>query len=189
MKSILNKIINVLCIAIIIAALGILFTVVSTPKGETPTVFGYAGFRVLTGSMEPVIRTNSFVLVKECDPSTIREGDIISFYSTDASLNGAVNTHRVTQVINDNGTIRFTTKGDANPIPDVYPVYASALVGKVVFRSHAIGLLVKLIANPIVFVIIIVIPLLLVIVTNARTMAREYKKIVEEEEENEEKGQ
>ena len=38
----------------------------------------------------------SLIVVKKEAPSAIQEGDIISFYSSDPALDGAVNTHRVT---------------------------------------------------------------------------------------------
>ena len=43
--------------------IAILISVLATPKGQPPQIFGFSGFRVLTGSMEPSIPTDSFVLV------------------------------------------------------------------------------------------------------------------------------
>lgn len=36
--------------------------------------------------------------VKQTDPSAIKENDVISFYSSDPALSGAVNTHRVVSI-------------------------------------------------------------------------------------------
>ncbi len=182
MKNIAGRILNVICIAIIILAIGILFSVVTTPAGRTPQVLGYSGFRVLTGSMEPEIPANSFVLVKLCKASSIKEGDVISFYSSDASLGGAINTHRVMSIGSDAGHVTFTTKGDANPIADKNLVYDVDLIGKVVFVSHLFGLFIRLISNPIVFAAFIVVPLVIIIFANVRSMAKDIKALVQAEE-------
>ena len=187
MKKVLSTILNVVCIAIIILAVVILFSVVTTPKGQPPQIFGFSGFRVLTGSMEPSIPTDSFVLVKRVGAETIAVNDVISFYSTDASLRGAVNTHRVVAIREEGGGIVFDTKGDANVIADKVPVYASNLIGKVVLVSHALGVFVRLISNPLVFAAIIVIPLFVIIFSNIRSMAKDVKALVAEEEAEEER--
>jgi len=187
-KKILGTILNVVCILIIVLAVAVLFSVVTTPKGQPPQVLGFSGFRVLTGSMEPAIPTDSFVLVKHVDASQIRENDVISFYSTDETLRGAVNTHRVIGIREENGQIVFETKGDANVIADKVPVAASNLIGRVVFVSHLLGVLVRLISNPLVFAAVIVIPLLIIIFMNIRGMAKDVKALVAEEEAEEKKA-
>ncbi len=182
MKKALTSILNIICIAIIVLAIGILFAVVTTPKGQPPRILGFSGFRVLTGSMEPTIPTDSFVLVHRVDASKIKEGDVISFFSEDEALNGAVNTHRVVGITEADGQIVFETKGDANMIADKVPVKASNLIGKVVFVSKGLGKFIRLISNPLVFVAVIAVPLLIVMFANIKGMAKDVKKLVEEEE-------
>ncbi|HBK54047.1 MAG TPA: signal peptidase I, partial [Syntrophomonas wolfei] len=77
---------------------------------DIPDFMGYKPFIVLSGSMEPTILTGDIVLTKETGPDAIVEGDIITFR---ADQNTAV-THRVTEVVIENGTRSFLTKGDAN---------------------------------------------------------------------------
>ncbi|MEI3222261.1 MAG: hypothetical protein V8S01_09650 [Dorea sp.] len=48
--------------------------------------------------MEPTYGVDTMILVKKTDPSEIKEGDVISFYSSDPTLDGAVNTHRVVSI-------------------------------------------------------------------------------------------
>ncbi len=181
MKRILSSVLNVLCVAIILLSILTLFSVVRTPAGQTPQVFGYSGFRVLTGSMEPAIRTDSFVLVKLCDASAIRVQDVITFYSSDPTLDGAINTHRVLEIHEENGQTYFITKGDHNPIPDKEPVFAADLIGRVIFASHALGVFVHLISNPLIFGALIVIPLALIIFTNLIGVAKDIKSIAASE--------
>ncbi|MBR4149968.1 MAG: signal peptidase I [Firmicutes bacterium] len=180
-KKILGKIFNVICVLIIVFALFILFCVVTTPAGQQPNAFGYYLFRVLTGSMEPEIPTDSIVLVRECDPSEIVNGDVISFYSPDPELGGAVNTHRVVAVAIDGDGFMFTTAGDNNTAIDKYPVNGKSVIGKVVWVSHFIGTIVHLLQNPIVFGAAILIPLSVILIINISGMVKATKDIEREE--------
>ena len=129
------KLFNAAAIALILVSVFVLLSVVLTPAGQVPQVLGYSVFRVMTGSMEPEIREDSLLVVKKTPPEDIAPGDVISFFSPDPMLEGAVNTHRVVRVEKENGRTQFITKGDANVIEDTYPTDASALVGRVVFKS------------------------------------------------------
>lgn len=177
------KLINAVAMALIAASAFVLLSVVLTPVGQVPQVLGYSVFRVMTGSMEPEISENAMLLVKKTPPEDIRPGDIISFFSPDPALGGAVNTHRVVRIEKENGRLLFITKGDANPVEDIWPVDASALVGKVVFRSYGLGRAVSLLSNPLVFVGIILLPLLVILLTNLYRAVRLAADIARQEEE------
>ena len=127
--------VNTISVLLIVAAMAVLLTVVLTKAGDTPSIMGYSLFRVVTGSMEPTIGEGSLIVVKKTEASEIKEGDIISFYSTDPELKGAVNTHRVTGVKSEKNGLVFETKGDANLVKDEYPVQESNIIGVVVFIS------------------------------------------------------
>ena len=177
------KLFNAAAIALILVSVFVLLSVVLTPAGQVPQVLGYSVFRVMTGSMEPEIREDSLLVVKKTPPEEIAPGDVISFFSPDPMLEGAVNTHRVVRVEKENGRIQFITKGDANVIEDTYPVDASALVGRAVFKSYGLGRVVSLLANPLVFGIIILLPLLIILLMNLYRAVRIAADIAKKEEE------
>ena len=177
------KLFNAAAIALILVSVFVLLSVVLTPAGQVPQVLGYSVFRVMTGSMEPEIREDSLLVVQKTPPEDIAPGDIISFFSPDPMLEGAVNTHRVARVEKENGRIQFITKGDANVIEDTYPVDASALVGRAVFKSYGLGRVVSLLANPLVFGIIILLPLLIILLMNLYRAVRIAADIAKKEEE------
>lgn len=177
------KLFNAAAIALILVSVFVLLSVVLTPAGQVPQVLGYSVFRVMTGSMEPEIREDSLLVVKKTPPEDIVPGDVISFFSPDPMLEGAVNTHRVVRIEKENGRIQFITKGDANVIEDTYPVDASALVGRAVFKSYGLGRVVSLLANPLVFGIIILLPLVIILVMNLCRAVRIAADIAKKEEE------
>lgn len=177
------KLFNAAAIVLIFVPLFVLLSVVLTPAGQVPQVLGYSVFRVMTGSMEPEIREDSLLVVKKTPPEDIVPGDVISFFSPDPMLEGAVNTHRVVRIEKENGRTQFITKGDANVIEDIYPTDASALVGRVVFQSYGLGKTVSLLANPLVFGIIILLPLLIILLMNLYRAVRIAADIAKKEEE------
>lgn len=174
---------NAVAIVLILVSVFVLLSVVLTPAGQVPQVLGYSVFRVMTGSMEPEIRSDSLLVVKKTPPEDIAPGDVISFFSPDPVLEGAVNTHRVVRVEKENGRTQFITKGDANVIEDTYPTDASALVGRVVFKSYGLGKVVSLLSNPLVFGSIILLPLLIILLMNLYRAVRIAADIAKKEEE------
>lgn len=184
LKKIVLKIINAISILAIAASVIVLLMVVLTRSGEAPRVMGYSVFRVMTGSMEPTIQTDSLIAVKKIEPSQVKEGDIISFYSQDPAHGGAVNTHRVMSVEQNGDTWTYETKGDANQVVDQYPVSAEDLIGKVVFVSYPLGVAVHLLSNPLIFTPGILVPLFFILIYNISRTILLTRGLVQEEEES-----
>ena len=181
-KKFFFAVINFLSVAIIAAAIVVLCMVLFTPSGETPNIAGYSFLRITTGSMEPTYGIDTMIVVKKIDPSEIKVEDVISFYSSDPALDGAVNTHRVTAVRREGDQWVYTTRGDANNVDDTYEAYSRYLVGKVVGSSVLIGKLSRLAANPLIFIPIILIPLAAILLSNLVRTIRLAGKIAKEEE-------
>lgn len=107
---------------------------------------------------------------------------MISFYSSDPALDGAVNTHRVTGVQTDGTHWSYKTKGDANNVEDAYGTGETALIGKVTGSSLFLGKLARLIVNPLLFIPVILIPLAAMLVGNTIKTVKLAKQIAEDEE-------
>ena len=182
-KKFFLTLINILSVLVIAAAVVVLCLVVFTKQGETPSLGGYTVFRITTGSMKPVYDVDTLILVKKTDPSEIQVGDVISFYSADPALDGAVNTHRVIAVEQDGEEWNYTTQGDANNTPDQYGTDSRALIGKVVASSLVLGKLARLVSNPLVFIPVILIPLAVILISNMVQTVRLAGKIARDEEE------
>lgn len=183
LKKVLLGIVNTISIIVICAAVLVLIAVLMTSPGKTPNIAGFMALRVTTGSMAPTYKTDTLIIVKETSPGLIKEGDVISFYSSDPALDGAVNTHRVVSITKVSDGYTFVTKGDANNVVDQYDVHSKYLLGKVVASSLFVGKLVRLVSNPLVFIPMILIPLVIILVSNLVHMVRCAKDIAREEEE------
>lgn len=182
MKYVL-RVINILAAVVIALALVVLLRTVFTPAGEVPSIGNYSFMRTLTGSMEPAIPVHSFIVTQEVDPAELQVGDIITFRSTESSLEGALNTHRITSVYEENGQLMFTTKGDANAVEDAKPVASANVVGRVVFVSAALGTVVSLFSNPLVFFPFIVLPLVVLLVLEVAKLVKSAKEVARAEDE------
>jgi signal peptidase len=82
-------------------------------------------FIVGGGSMEPSIPIGSMVIVTPADAMAIGVGDVVTIRAD----NGAVVTHRVSQVVDGPDGRFFELRGDANEGPDGGLVPARAIVG------------------------------------------------------------
>lgn len=182
MKYVL-RVVNVLAAVVIALALVVLLRTVFTPAGEVPSLGSYSFMRTLTGSMEPAIPVHSFIVTEEVDPSSLQAGDIITFRATESSMEGALNTHRITSVYEENGQLMFHTKGDANAVEDAAPVAAVNVVGRVVFVSVALGTVVSLFSNPLVFFPFIILPLVVLMVFEIAKLVKSTKEVARAEEE------
>lgn len=93
-------------------------------SGEEANLFGYQIKSVLSGSMEPEMKTGSIIFVKLTDADQLfYENDVITFKTKD---NMTV-THRIKQVNNEGES--FVTKGDANDGLDIEPVQREDILG------------------------------------------------------------
>lgn len=107
-------------------------------------LFGYEVLVVQSGSMEPNYHVGALVYVKPVDAAELETGDVITF-----ELGGGVRgTHRIIEVLEDNGSLSFRTKGDNNDDADVNPVLPEAILGEVKFTIPYLGFLISYIQQP-----------------------------------------
>lgn len=97
--------------------------------------FGYRPVVVVSGSMEPAIKTNSISIVKRVSIQEINKGDIVMYISK----NNIPVMHRVIGFTNVNGKKALITKGDANEQEDFYPVTEDMLCGKNVMVINSVA--------------------------------------------------
>ena len=183
LKKIIYGIVNFISVVIIAAAVVVLIMVLLTKPGKPPSIGGFTLLRITTGSMAPTYDVDTMILVQETDPSQIREGDVISFYSSDPMLDGAVNTHRVVRIENEDGQYVYITKGDGNNVEDPYDVKSEYLVGKVIWSSVVLGKISRLVSNPLIFIPVILVPLAVILLSNFFQTISLARKIAKEEEE------
>lgn len=99
-----------------------------------PIIFGMRPYVVLSGSMEPAIKTGAITYIQSAI-GDYQIGDVIMFrYSGDVEPV----THRIMQ---KNG-VYYITKGDSNKTNDATPITEQQIMGKVSFSIPYAGYLV-----------------------------------------------
>lgn len=174
--KILKKIISFFSAIIFIICLLLLAVVMITPKGENGSkvvsVAGYSIMSVLTGSMEPAYKVGDIVIVKKTDTDELKVNDVITFYSPDPDYQGAIVTHRINDITEENGIKMFETKGDNNEIVDLDKVAEDKVIGKVQGRIPYVGKAATFMqTNRTAFFLIVILPMLVI-------MAFEVKDII-----------
>ena len=162
MKKVVGIVINViLWLFVVFAALTTVVVFTGTSNNGVGNLFGYMPFSIQTQSMEPTIKAGDVVIGKEVDFNTLKEGDIITYWTTDEQK--ILNTHRITKVIsNGKGSVpSFKTKGDNNQIEDEYTVAAADIVAKYNSKISGLGKAVDFLETQKGFFICIVLPLIL----------------------------
>lgn len=153
----MNKIINILkwIIVIILSMLIILNLYIIIASEAKPnkitSIFGYKPFVVLSGSMSPNIQVGDLIIIKQINPTTLKENDVIAFKN---SAN-YVTTHRIIDVQMTNNQKCFQTKGDANNVLDEKIVCPKNVEGKYVTRIPKLGNIILFIQKPLGFIIMI----------------------------------
>ena len=105
---------------------GVILTVLAA---SGPTLIGRKTFIVLSGSMEPAIPLGSAVVTEPVRPTLLKEGDIITYVTPAEQFV----THRIIEVVQDDGGLGFRTQGDANTSPDPVVTRPPNVYGRMVY--------------------------------------------------------
>ena len=133
----------------IIGTLIMLLAILLSLALAVPKFTGIQSYVVISGSMEPTIPVGSMVYAKPVTPASVKEGDIIVFYSTDPDVSGSNAlpvTHRV--VKNNKTDSEIITKGDANAQEDLFPVSYVNVKGIVLQHVPYLGYVASPLASP-----------------------------------------
>jgi signal peptidase len=101
---------------------------------------------VMSGSMEPAIRTGDVIVDDWIRPSGARVGDVVSF--NDPSRGNVVVTHRVVRVRRRGDHVDFVTRGDANTGLEHWSAPAGGRIGRVEYRVPHAGFLMVFTRTP-----------------------------------------
>lgn len=126
-------------------------------KGGPVLIGGYGVFTVATDSMNNVLPQGCLIVTKRVDPNLLEVGDDITF------MNGPTSTvtHRIIgrqEVSEENAILQFYTQGTMNAAPDLVPVAAPNVVGKVIYSSLPLGRAIQYIREnwPLILVVMLI---------------------------------
>lgn len=132
-KNIILKIIDIIGkIILILIIVFLLFFIIRATVFKKFDIFGYRFYIIMSGSMEPEIKTGDMIITKECNNYEI--GDVIAFKNT-----GLVTAHRIVEKLSEDGEELFRTKGDNNNTVDRELVRKEQIRGKTINTIPKVG--------------------------------------------------
>ena len=180
-KSVLKTIKTVLVwMIVVLAVFMMIFTVISvtTFNRNDRDLFGYKAYIVQTDSMSASgINAGDLILTKEVDPTTLKEGDIITFLSQDSESFGEVITHMIRAKTTDaNGNPGFITYGTTTGTDDATVVTYMYVLGKYEFHVAYMGTFFNFLKTPQGYIICIFIPFMLLIIHQGINSVKTFRR-------------
>lgn len=176
------KIIRRILIWLLVAATTamMVFTIVSVSTFDQTdrNLFGYKAFIILSDSMSKTdFDAGDLALIKEVDPTTLKEGDIISYISQSSGNFGKIVTHKIRQLTtNANGEPGFITYGTTTDTDDEFIVTYPYILGK--YRTHIpkLGQFFQFLKTTPGYLLCIFLPFMLLIVSEAFHCVQLFRK-------------
>ncbi|MDZ4785828.1 MAG: signal peptidase I [bacterium] len=152
--------------AIIILALLLISTLFPIPGNFQVKV-------VQSGSMEPAISTGAIVIIKPQENYEVE--DVVTFGKD--TKTDVPTTHRIINVRAVEGTLLYTTKGDANEDPDARETPQKEIIGKVILDIPRIGYIIDFARKPLGFLLLIIFPAVIIVGDEVVKIFKELKKL------------
>lgn len=125
-------------LVVLLAVFMMIFTAISvtTFNRNDRDLFGYKLYIVNSSSMAKTdFNTGDLIFVKEVDPATLQEGDIIAFISQDPESYGRTVTHKIrSRIVDTEGNSGFITYGTTTGVDDAAVVSFPYVLGK--YQTH-----------------------------------------------------
>lgn len=159
--TILGAVLCVILVPILIINLTLIVKSYTNTE-EVPSIGGHFPMIVLTDSMYPEIASGDLILCVTVEPEDVKVGDVISFFDPMGS-GTAVVTHRVLEIMEQNGELSFRTKGDNNNAEDQVAVPEKNLVGLYQSRIPGAGSIAMFMQTTPGLIVCVVLPIVLLV--------------------------
>lgn len=162
-KNIFKVIAGIMLTGVIFLGMLVLFTFLPIPGNMQLLT-------VLSGSMEPAIKTGALVFVKPAESYAV--GDVVTYHADgDTTF-----THRIIAQSEEDGVLTFVTQGDANNVADDILVRPEMIVGKVLWDIPYMGYMTSFAKTRTGILLFVVLPATFIIIEESLTLKKELKK-------------
>lgn len=185
-EKVLNLVKNIVTwVVVAVAVFMMIFTVISatTLNRNDRSLFGLKMYKVLSDSMKATdFAAGDLVFVKEVDPATLKEGDIVSYISQNTENFGETVTHKIRRLTTDaDGNAGFVTYGTTTDTDDEKIVTYPFVVGKYQFHISKLGYFFDFLRTTPGYIVCILIPFLLLILSQGLTSVRLFRQYKSEQ--------
>ena len=115
--------------------LGYIYYCKHIKKSSNVSIMNLQFYTLISGSMEPEFNIGDLIISQKKNQNDIKVNDVISF-SPDGKN---TITHRVIEIVNQNGETLYKTKGDSNNSEDSDLVKYDQIQGTVIFKINKLG--------------------------------------------------
>ncbi len=172
-------------IVVAVAVLMMIFIVISvtTFNRNDRSLFGYKAFVVRTDSMSKTdFAAGDLIFVKEVNPSTLKEGDIITFISQGSESFGETITHKIRRKTKDaKGNPGFITYGTTTDTDDATIVTYPYVLGKYTGHFANVGMFFNFMKTTQGYMICIFVPFMLLILYQGVRCIQLFRKYKQEQ--------
>lgn len=169
----------------VIAVLMMIFTIISslTFNRNDRNFLGFKFYIVQSDSMSATdFNAGDLIASKKVDPTTLKEGDIISFQSQNTESYGETITHKIRSATIDNeGNPGFITYGTTTNTDDEAIVTYSFIMGKYAFKIPKLGYFFNFLKTVPGYIICILVPFLIIILIQGIKTVKLFRKYKSEQ--------
>ncbi len=184
MKKALNIVkTTIVWLIVALAVFMMIFTIISvtTFDRNDRDLFGYRAYIVKTDSMSATdFNAGDLIFSKIIDPTTLQEGDIITYVSQNTESFGETVTHKIRRATVDaEGNPGFVTYGTTTGTDDATVVTFPYILGKYEARIPGLGNFFHFLKTPQGYIVCIFVPFMLLILyqgINCIRLFRRYKQ-------------
>lgn len=172
LKKIFNAVVDVLVVLVLIVSILVVVLSLTTKNSGVPNIFGFAPMSVQSYSMEDTINKDDLIICKVTNDMSYEYevGDIVTF---PIEIDGikTYNTHRIVEVIEDDGITYYVTQGDnkeTNPVPDEEMQTSSSIVAVYTgTKIPVIGKIVSFLRTQLGFFLCVLLPMIIFFIYEA----------------------
>ena len=172
-------------VVVAITVFVMIFTVVSvtTFDRNDRDLLGFRAYIVKSDSMSATdFDAGALIIVKETDPATLQEGDIIAYVSQNSESYGDTITHKIrTRTTTADGEPGFVTYGTTTNTDDETIVTYPYIMGKYKFQIPYMGTFFNFLKTPQGYIVCIFIPFMLLIIYQALNVVKLFRKYKQEQ--------
>ena len=180
-RNILSKIANAFTVVFIIfEIILILFIVMARVNGQTPSLFSYNLYVIVSPSMEPELMVGDVIVSKVYKGEELKEGQIVTYLGREGDVAGKLITHEIVRFETIDGVEYIITQGINGGSED--PKIVKSDVRSILkYKTKVIGPIYRLVNTPIGFMILIILPIGCIVISEVRNLTKEIKQLKEEE--------
>lgn len=172
MKKRIKKIGSVLSTLLIVAELVIIAgIVICRIGGNTPSVFGYRMYVIVSPSMEPEISVGDMIISKEYEGQALSVGDVVTYLGREGEMAGKVITHKIVAIEGET----IITQGVANREADP-AITGDDVLAVMTYKTVVLSAVYRVISTGAGFIILIMLPLIVMIITEIVALMIQIKR-------------